>query len=54
MEITCTWLPDWCGYLAIAKAEHFEYSTLLKSREELPRFIEKAEQQHGKSLQKDN
>jgi len=45
MTITCTWLPKWGGYMAIAKAGKFEYSQLLKSIENLPSFIKKAEQQ---------
>lgn len=42
MKISCTWSSDWLGYLAIAKAENFEYSRLLKSKEKLPSFIEEA------------
>ena len=30
IAISCTWLPSWISYLAIAKTENFEYSRLLK------------------------
>jgi hypothetical protein len=44
MKVTCVWLPQWCGYLAIAKEGKFEYSQLLKSNQDLPSFLEKARQ----------
>ena len=50
IAISCTWLPSWISYLAIAKTENFEYSRLLKSRDKLPSFIEEAEAEWSKYL----
>jgi hypothetical protein len=53
MKVTCIWLPKWGGYMAIAKADNFEYSQLLKSIDNFPIFIKKAEQ-HGEGGKHDN
>ncbi len=53
MKVTCIWLPKWGGYMAIAKADNFEYSQLLKSIDNLPIFIKKTEQ-HGEGGKHDN
>ena len=46
MYHTCEWLSEWQGYLAIAKLSHdstTEFSRLLPSRGDLPKFLVDAE-----------
>ena len=43
MKVYFKRLPKWGGYLATAKSDKSEYSQMLMSSENLPKFIAKAE-----------
>lgn len=43
MKVTCTWMPEWIGYLAEVEEGDTHLSRLLKSKEQLSQFIDECE-----------